>query len=200
MSTNWFDIMEKEDDMGYLLRMNAEEWKDEAKRIMRNWTGDLRACMVRLEKVDNLRREVTPEADVPAPARTEFDVNFAIWRDMLEEPEKYGDDIAEWVNIHDTLMAGPGRWRLGAYWVRFDERRRAPMEDNAATRIQAAVRGHLAREKMPFRDCAMCLSHTTCAHNTEVGAICSGCVEQGPYTEETGPLPDPWNWFRADTW
>jgi hypothetical protein len=29
--------------------------------------------------------------------------------------------------------------------------------------------------------------------------MCRGCAEQGPYTEETGPLADPWSEFRADS-
>ena len=48
--------------------------------------------------------------------RTAFEVDFALWKDMIEEPSKYGDDIIEWLALNESLSRGPGRWRLGAYW------------------------------------------------------------------------------------
>jgi hypothetical protein len=49
--------------------------------------------------------------------RTEFEVDFAIWKDMIEEPAKYGDDICEWVALNEKLTHGSGRWRLAAHWT-----------------------------------------------------------------------------------
>lgn len=174
--------------------------------------------------------------------RTDFEMNFAVWRDMIEEPEKYGDDICEWLELDEKLTTGSGRWRLGAYWLRKEAAVKRAEEDavreeakeqaawrsifagiakqaadagmkrwlardvkkfvnrirNAAVTIQAAVRGHQVRTKQPWRDCCMCLSHRVSPLKTDVGMMCRGCAEQGPYEDETGPLPDPWNWFRAD--
>lgn len=167
--------------------------------------------------------------------RSEFEINFAVWRDMIEEPEKYGDDICEWLELDQKLTTESGRWRLGAYWLRKEkeveiqeEKQQKPWRDiysavakqaaavgmkrwlsrdvkmfvarirNAAVTIQAAVRGHVARNKQPFRNCCMCLSHRTSPLVTDVGMMCRGCAEQGPYDEDMGVIADPWNWFRAD--
>jgi hypothetical protein len=48
--------------------------------------------------------------------RTEFEIDFAIWKDMMDEPSKYGDDIIEWLELNEKLSNGAGRWRIGAYW------------------------------------------------------------------------------------
>jgi hypothetical protein len=68
----------------------------------------------------------------------------------------------------------------------------------AATKIQSAVRGHLARHKSPYLNCCMCLAHTVCPLETDVGMICRKCAEQGPHEDITGPIADPWNWSRAE--
>jgi hypothetical protein len=44
----------------------------------------------------------------------------------------------------------------------------------------------------------MCLSHRICPLETDVGMMCRTCAEQGPHEDITGPVADPWNWFRAD--
>jgi hypothetical protein len=212
---NWCDIMAEQEQAqtNVHLRMSAAEWKEEAKRIIRSWPRgrDLREALTYLDRID-AERAAAPVA-APAPVaprvRTQFDIDFAIWRDMVENPAQYGDDICEWLELNETLTNGPGRWRLGAFWVRHQEeqdekdRRRAELEeewrqDKAATVIAAAVRGHQARIRMSFRDCCMCLSHRISPLETDVGHMCRGCAEQGPYTEETGPLADPWSEFRGD--
>ena len=179
--------------------------------------------------------EMVPRAMEQAQTRTEFQVDFAIWKDMMEEPTKYGDDIYEWLALHEKLINGPGRWRLAAYeyaiqaeeeaqlaaeqaewraaftpiakqaatlgmkkWCERDVNAFIAKIRNAVVTIQAAVRGHQARSNQPFRDCCMCLSHRVCPLQTDVGMMCRGCAEQGPYDEETGPIADPWSEFRGD--
>lgn len=211
---SWWDIMAEQEQAKEttLLRMSAAEWKEEGKRIIRKWHGDLRNCIAYLNKMDEKRAEFAkPVVAVPVVVRprTEFDIDFAIWRDMVENPSAYGDDICEWLELNDKLTSGSGRWRLGAFWDRKqadeDEKeaaRKAAEEYQrkvrAVTVIQAAVRGHQARSKQTFRDCCMCLSHRISPFVTDVGCMCRGCAEQGPYTDETGPLADPWEWFRGD--
>jgi hypothetical protein len=215
LNMNWSDIMaaEEEAQTNVHIRMSAAEWKEEGKRIIRSWprNRDLRECLSYLDRIDAARAAgpVAAPAPVARQPRTEFDIDFAIWRDMVECPSKYGDDICEWLELNEKLTNGPGRWRLGAFWDRMQteqdakDRLRAEMEEDwnqqkAATVIAAAVRGHQARTKQPFRDCCMCLSHRISPLETDVGHMCRGCAEQGPYTEETGPLADPWSEFRAD--
>lgn len=207
MSTlNWFDNMAgmEEAETTRVLRMTAEEWKEEGKRLIlaQRGKGDLRPVLNFLMAMDELRAAARPTQTTALRVRTEFDRDFAIWRDMIDEPAKYGDDICDWLALNETLMAGPGRWRLGAYWCEKQAEQDAADANariyDAAVLIQAAVRGHMARNAQPFRDCCMCLSHRICPLKTDVGMMCRGCAEQGPYTEETGPLADPWSEFRGD--
>lgn len=213
---NWCDIMAEQEEAKTtrLLRMNAAEWQAEGRRIIRTWKGDLRQCITYLDEMDARRAAFAQPQVAAAPVvvrrpKTEFELDFAIWKDMIEEPAKYGDDIIEWLELDAKLTRGSGRWRLAAFWLQQEaveaekeEARKAFEEQQrkveAATVIQAAVRGHIARSKQTFRDCCMCLSHRISPLVTDVGRMCRGCAEQGPYTEETGPVADPWSEFRAD--
>jgi hypothetical protein len=236
----WYDIIvdEEERQTARVLRMSAGEWKAEQTRMLRSWRGkDVRVCIAEIERLERRRSAPAPRP-VPVVARrprTEFDVDFAIWKDMIDEPAKYGDDICEWLALDEKLRNGTGRWRLAAYWtqiqaeedakaealvapwrklysqcaaeaavagerawIRRDIKRIVDRVRNAVVTIQAAVRGHLARNKQPFRDCCMCLSHRTCPLKTDVGMMCRECQAQGPYEDITGPVADGWNWFRAE--
>jgi hypothetical protein len=240
----WHDIIVEEEERAAtrLLRISAAEWKEEGTRILRAWRGrDIRPVLAYLDRVDRQRAAYAAQVARPvAPVvvrrpRTEFDVDFAIWKDMIEEPAKYGDDICEWLALNEKLTHGSGRWRLGAYWAELqaeedakaealvapwralysqvakeaavagerawvsrDIKRHVARFRKAIVTIQAAVRGHLARNAQPFRDCCMCLSHRTCPLKTDVGMMCRACGEQGPYEDITGPVSDGWNWFRAE--
>ena len=216
---NWCDIMAEQEQAKTtrLLRMTPEEWRLECRRVISTWTGDLRNAINYLDEMDAKRAEFArPRAAAATVApvvvrrpKTEFELDFAVWKDMIEEPAKYGDDIIEWLALNDKLTRGSGRWRLGAFWAQMEEveaekeEAREAFEEQqrkvkAVTVIQAAVRGHQARSKQTFRDCCMCLSHRISPLVTDVGCMCRGCAEQGPYEEETGPISDPWSEFRAD--
>lgn len=166
---------------------------------------------------------------------TALELKFRVWRDMVENPAQYGDDIVEWLELDRELMATRKSWAIERYWRKKDEEQaRALAADQAnwrkafapiavqaavagarrwverdikrcvrkfrgsAIKIQAAVRGHQARQQMPFRDCCMCLSHRICPFKSDVGFLCRECTEQGPYVDILGPLSDPWSEFRAD--
>lgn len=186
-------------------------------------------------------------ASVPRKATSEREVAFGAWRDMVDEPEKYGSDLEnEWLALDAELRAGSGHWRLEAHWLskeaeleealvnaqltwrdiftrvarlaaqkgerewfrrdvhrilkanRKAARKQVKKTNNAATKIQAAIRGHQMRTKLNFLDCCMCLAHTVCPLETDVGMMCRACAEQGPHEDITGPVSDPWNWFRED--
>lgn len=216
---NWCDIMAEQEQAKTtrLLRMTPEEWRLECRRVISTWNGDLRNAINYLDEMDAKRAAFArPRAAAATVApvvvrrpKTEFELDFAVWKDMIEEPAKYGDDIVEWLELDAKLARGSGRWRLAAFWLQQEaieaekEEQRKAWEDHqrkvkAVTVIQAAVRGHQTRSKQTFRDCCMCLSHRISPLKTDVGMMCRGCAEQGPYTDETGPLADPWEWFRAD--
>lgn len=67
---------------------------------------------------------------------------------------------------------------------------------NAATKIQALVRGYLTRCRDPHQDCCMCLSHRICPLKTKVGYMCRECGNVGPLNDVVEG--DDWNWFRAE--
>lgn len=144
----------------------------------------------------------------PPPTNTKL----ALWKDMADEPGKYGDDIDSWLALDAELSESPGYWRMGAYWVakqqQLDwERLRAMLwnawdaylmrKEKMVIRIQAAVRGHLARHRLPWRDCCMCLAHHISPIRTDVGFMCNMCFSDGPMTDLIG-MDDPWDWFRGE--
>lgn len=231
--TSWYDLMAAEEQRQTMriLRMTPEEWKAETQRILHAARGDLRAV---LDYIQDMEDERAASASVPV-AQEPVNRDLRVWRDMVEEPEKYGDDITEWLELDAKLRSSQGHWRIEAYWLEKEAELVAPelaaqaewraiysgiareaawagarawaVRDikrhvarirNAIVRIQSAVRGHQTRTRQNFRDCCMCLSHRICPLQTNVGMMCRECAEQGPYTDITGPVSDPWNWFRAD--
>ena len=80
-------------------------------------------------------------------------------------------------------------------WVERDIRNIVKRFKGSATKIQALVRGYQTRCKNPHLDCCMCLSHRISPLKTDVGYMCRGCAEMGPYVDLVEG--DPWNWHRA---
>ena len=61
--------------------------------------------------------------------------DLRVWRDMVEEPEKYGDDIVEWLELDAKLRSSPGFWRIEAYWLE-----KVAAQDNAIAEAQSPWR------------------------------------------------------------
>ena len=125
----WSDIVMEEEmrTEAHLLSLNEAEWKAERTRILKAWhTGDIRLCLAQLERMDSLRASYAKSQARPKPAavprqRSQFDVDFSLWKEMIEEPAKFGEDITEWLELDAKLSQGSGRWRLGAYWSQLQE-------------------------------------------------------------------------------
>lgn len=81
-------------------------------------------------------------------------------------------------------------------WVERDIKSIVARFRNAATKIQALVRGYQARCKDAHQDCCMCLSHRISSLKTTVGYMCRDCAQLGPYEDLVEE--DPWNWHRAE--
>lgn len=139
-------------------------------------------------------------------------VGYGMWKDMVEEPWKYGDDIEDWLDLDAELREAPGRWRIDAYWLREQQKRdwerldamiQKAWNDYLARRemkvvkIQALWRGHSARNKILWRDCCMCLAHHVSPIKTEIGFMCQKCSDDGPHCDLIG-MEDPWDWYRAE--
>ncbi len=137
---------------------------------------------------------------------------FNVWKDMADEPWKYGNDMQVWLDLDDELRQAPGHWRLEGYWTQKEiVMNWKPLEEllwkawqecevrreKAATRIQALWRGHMDRNRTPWRDCCMCLAHHVSPIHTDVGYMCSDCSSDGPHSDLIG-MEDPWDWFRGE--
>lgn len=118
------------------------------------------------------------------------ELTFRVWKDMIENPCQYGNDIVEWLDLDAQVMAGPKRWRAGAYWTQLEEAdaekesARLAEEDRKrqhelATRIQALWRGYSARCLQPWRDCAHCLTHGICVEQVNGQSVCRDCYDDG---------------------
>lgn len=120
------------------------------------------------------------------------------WRKEAEKEEKKEAAVqAKWKKIYSAAAAEAATLGMRR-WIRRDVQACVRKFRGSAVRIQAAVRGHQVRSHLAIRDCCMCLSHRICPLKTDVGFMCRDCAAQGPYTDETGPISDPWNDFRAD--
>jgi hypothetical protein len=116
-------------------------------------------------------------------------VDMNLLRDMVDEPWKYGDDIAEALELEQQLLQTRKAWRVHYMWVRKEhEERDAPatviqtaykhyktnknmlarlrtltsthrLRMISATKIQAAWRGFEERCNQRWTDCARCLCH-----------------------------------------
>lgn len=186
---NWFALIEDAEDerRNWHLRMDNDQWRKHCKNLIQTWIGDLRGCFDYLDRMDAQRAEAreqgsNPEPEAEAPSMMDAAVTFRIWRNMVEEPWKYGDeDWEEWLRWNSELATKPGRWRQAAFWWRLQDEVDAKVHDEVAVKIQAAVRGHLVRSNVPFRDCALCLAHRICPIQMGVDAICRDCAaEQAP--------------------
>jgi hypothetical protein len=189
MNNNWYNIVLEEESLreATFICMTDAEWKEEVNQIVQNWRGELRGCNRYLNEIDK-KRAAKPSAPVAPVVKTEFDTDFAIWKDMINDAWKYGDEITEWLELDDKLTKESGRWRLGAFWIQKEEeqerkrieRERIAEENRAAISIQAAIRGHMTRNQQPFRDCYLCFSHRTSPYSLQNEMICRPCaIEAG---------------------
>jgi hypothetical protein len=183
MTSSWYDLMvaEEETQMDQRVLMTESEWKEEAKRIVRSWTGDLRTCINYLDDMDARRTAVASGSTAqPAVPLTEDELNWRVWKDMMAEPWKYGADIGEWMELDAKVRAGPKRWRADAVWWEI-VREIEEEESSAAAKIQAAWRGHQSRyATAPRFNCSRCLAHEVCwvACEDREHWLCEPCAKE----------------------
>jgi hypothetical protein len=136
---SWYSITlaEEEHRRAQILCMPPVAWKAEATRVIRSaHRGRTQEAIAFVQKMDAERARVSATVAPATPeARTADDADWALWQDMVEEPAKYGDDIAEWLAVDESLRAGPKRWRVAAYWLRKEQE-----EKDKAAALQAPFR------------------------------------------------------------
>ena len=190
MTTNWYDIMVTEEDR--LLALDLDDWNAEKRRIVEE-RG--KASWAFINRIDFVRRTLWHAKKDSRPA-TQDPPQLRYYRDVADEPWKYGDDAFEqWNALDDDLPNYPGRWRVAAYWARREDEEilepaRQRLNDlltkaqseftekmAAATKIQALVRGHQLRCSVRFMDCAECLKHGAAPHEVEGRNLCRTCYD-----------------------
>ena len=199
----WGDVAyerEYAQKMQYIL-MPQEQWERGAAGHLaahpHNWTVHQWIARTQAARVE-YQRQASQRVVVEMPDSDELD--FRVWKDMLEEPAKYGDDIVEWLDLDAKVMAGPKRWRAGAVWVRKDEEaakkeaERKVVEERKrqhalATRIQALWRGYSTRCRQPWRDCAHCLTHGICVEQVDGEHVCRCCWGEANSVEDDVVVP-----------
>lgn len=163
------------------------------------------------ERSEYAAMQAHPRIPVDMPDSDEVD--FRVWKDMIENPCQYGDDIVEWLELDEAVCAGPKRWRAGAFWQRREDEENARQwarvlgllakaalqeqqwreealaaafahQNVLATRIQAAWRGHAERTRQTWRDCALCLKHGTCVEQVDGLHVCRCCWGEANLVED----------------
>lgn len=158
----------------------------------------------------------------PEESRRPRERMLALWKDMVEDPAKYGDDLTMWLDLDATLRSTTKTFKMDAFWAERqaavlakEKAEQAPWRamfaslakeaakegmrrwtfrdirnfvrrrKEAATKIQAVVRGYYARCHDTHQDCARCLCHRISALKAPEGMICHECaVEELQRREE----------------
>lgn len=111
----WSDIIAEEEENSRV--MTVVEWRNEVNKMLRAAPrGQIVNVLASIMKMDKLR--AAPAVEVKVLPKTQEEVDWSLWQDMVDEPEKYGDDIIEWLELDESLRAGPKRWRVEAFWHR----------------------------------------------------------------------------------
>lgn len=103
-----------------ILRLSPDAWRVEATRLIRQTHPNrIASTLAFVRKMDEMRATplLAPASPSLSEAKTQSDLDWAVWKDMVEDPAKYGDDIVEWLELDEKLRAGPKRWRVAAYWL-----------------------------------------------------------------------------------
>ena len=196
INISWGDWLVAEDERrrDYYLNLSDAEWEEVARNHLRSYRGDIRAAVAWVDRV-SARRVARAKAMAEAlrPVQpTALDITFQAWKDMVEEPWKYGeDDWAEWLAMDEELEKSPKRWRVAAFWqAKQDEADKvaraafvqmlvdaqARFVARMATRIQAAWRGHRVRDIQPQLNCGICLKHTPSPYEANGVHMCFNCA------------------------
>jgi hypothetical protein len=187
----WGLLVLREQELRYqnLLEMSNAEWEAWARDFIKG-SKHVRRSIRFVNRIAEMREmyitHVMRMSHYNVRSETEpLQVDMNLLRDMMDEPEKYGSDMAEALELEQQLMQTRKAWRVHYMWVRKEhEERDAPasviqtaykqhkinqkntallrahrLRMTAATKIQAAWRGFETRCEQRWTDCARCLCH-----------------------------------------
>ena len=193
INIRWGDWMLAEDNRrkDQYLNLSDTEWEQMVKNHLRNFKGDIRSALNWVERIQHARiaRAAAKAEERPREKPSELDITFRLWKDMIEEPWKYGDeDWPQWLEMDTELRNSKKRWRVAAFWQKkqdeADEAAYIQLLEDMATRIQAAWRGHQLRDTHPQLNCSMCLAHKPSKYLNCKTCVCHECMVE---MEETLP-------------
>lgn len=181
--------------------MSNAEWQAKSCAYIRSTPPrERKAAVMWAEDIDRRRAQLARTrryevVQAPQPPQPREPRDDRLYRDMADEPWKYGDDVVQWAD----LKVNPTN-RL-VYWTERQaqaEIAEAKLRTLSATRIQALVRGYQARCKDPHQDCAHCLSHRISAVWFNDEWICSECMRDLSDEHEREEADDPENVAGSD--
>jgi hypothetical protein len=179
---NWYDIVAPRGADDRYTEMEEADWSEFKTELYVNAKGRdavMAACEF-AERVDALRRARVVQQQ--AKEMPNYWAEFRMWLDMVNEPAKYGDDIVDFTEIDDKLAVSAARWRLNAEWLRKEDELKEAEESirvvEAATKIQAAFRGHLVRDLQMCLNCEHCLSHRISPYTVAGEHVCAACYDE----------------------
>lgn len=195
-------IHDQEKHYRQLLEFSDLEWATWSRDYIRK-SKHVRKAIRFVNRITSMRQEYITNAMraihyTIRPSETDpLQVDMNLLRDMVDEPEKYGDDIAEALELEQQLLQTRKAWRVHYMWVRKEqEERDAParviqtaykqykinQKMRAATKIQTAWRGFETRCNQRWTDCARCLCHRV--SYWMIGgpdAVCEDCYNEVRY-------------------
>lgn len=187
-SSLWGDYMLNYDNR--FVHMSDQEWAACVQHNIKK-CRELRNLIRWSEDIDKKRAALKKSRTIIHEEIDDDERMFRTWKDMVNEPEKYGDDITEVLELEEKLLKTSKRWRVEAHWFQLQQEQDdkdwehvkmllsnavEKYNDRMATRIQALVRGYQTRVKLgEYLNCEQCLAHCVCAQK-----VCNACLyEEG---------------------
>lgn len=192
----WGDMLMEEDN--HFKYMEEEEWLQYVEQELNHPVIDVSVLEAVLEHEQERKKYkdfvswiTRGNGPIPIP-RAKQDMNYRLWKDMVTESAKYGEDMETLPELEGKVMKtywspevqkykekqellAKVRTLVEKFKVEYDYKKKC------AIVIQAVVRGHQCRNSTVcrFRDCCHCLAHTVCS--LQVGWrywVCKDCVRE----------------------
>lgn len=125
LNRSWGDMI-VDDEMKYLVMWEGE-WRQIANDHIKT-SGHPEAATAWVKMIDRDREpHIHDKGPFPMLHHKPEPVNFSLWKDMVDEPCKYGDEITEVLELEDRLMrAARTRQRVLDYWHQKDVEKFTP--------------------------------------------------------------------------
>lgn len=173
------------DEDNAVLTMSDADWWVYLRDYINTFRGEIIKALIWVDTIDKMRQRRKCRSDVCQILSDPEEEKLNLWRDMVTEPEKYGDDIVEVLELEKELMEGPKRWRVAAFWHRLqaesDLMELKRIGTDSAVKIQAAWRGHQVRDTQEKLNCGCCLARKISPYRSGNMWVCYDCAEEADW-------------------